>query len=322
MSGRFNNRNYLAVFLILAVVYIVTKLPSVKRADRSLNTDIVHIDTSQVSSMEIYPAGEKESMLEFTRTKGAWRVKKDEVIAAANIRSFEGLLAEIQNLEAEQLVARSPERWAEYNVNDSLGTRIIVKEGDKITLDLVVGRFNYTPPPQNSYNPYGQNQVSGKTYVRLWAGDEVYSVDGFLSMSINRPFDQWRNQTITRFSTSGLSRIAFDYPADSGFIAERTDAGWMVAGILADSTSMAGYLNRISSKSHQQFADHFQPGPEPDYRIVFEGDNMQQQFVRAYVQADGNMVLNSSINPETWFSVARDGLFGDLYPGYEELLPH
>ncbi len=321
MSGKFNNSLLLVIFLVLAVIFVIAKYTTGRKAERTLATDIVQIDTSQVSSILLYPRAEQGTQLEFRKNGTSWTVTRGEITAAADARSVTSTLGELLNLEAEQLVARSRESWAEYQVDDSLGTRVIVKEGKKTTLDLVVGRFSYQPAPQNQYDPYGQNRVTGKTYVRLSDGKEVYAVEGFLAMSINQAFDRWRDQRVTQLNRTQVSRIIFDYPADSGFVAERNDAGWMVAGIMADSASMASYLNGISRKTLREFADGFQPGGDSDYRVSFEGDNMSPQQVRAYIQPDSSIVVNSSINPDTWFLTTFDGLFGDLFPGAGELLP-
>ncbi len=310
----------LVVFLVLAAIFVITRFTSLKKSDRTLVTHIVQIDTSQVTSVLLYPRAEQGAGLSFTRNGASWTVAKDGFEAPADSRAISSTLTELQDLQTEQLVARSKEKWAEYQVDDSLGTRVIVKEGKKTTLDMMVGRFHYQPPPQNSHNPYQQQRVSGKTYVRLTGDKEVYSVEGFLAMSINQGFSRWRDQAVTRLNTSQVSRIIFDYPTDSGYIAQKNDAGWMVAGIRADSTSMATYLNRIARKSLMEFADGFQPGTEPEFRVSFEGDNMQLQQVRAFIRPDSSVVMNSSINPETWFSTTVDALFGDLFLGAEELI--
>ena len=318
MSGKKNNRVLLILFLALAAVFVITRFTSVKNPDRTLRTDIVEIDTSMVTSMLIYPRAETGEEIRFSKNGSAWTVSMGDITASADVQSVRATLAELMNLETEQLVARSPDKWESYQVDDSLGTRIIVVQGKKRVLDLVVGRFQYQPPPQQNYNMYGQNRVTGKTYIRLRGEKEVYSVDGFLALSVNQTFQRWRNQAITRISKTQLSKIVFDYPADSGYIAEKTDAGWLVAGIMADSLSMETYLNGISRKSHPEFADGFQAGTEPDYRITFEGDNMQAVQLNAYTNR-GDTVLQSSINPDTWFSI-KEELFADIFPGYSALL--
>jgi hypothetical protein len=320
MSGNFKNRNLLIIFLILAALFVVTRFTSKKRSDRTLKTDIVQIDTSQVTSILLYPRAEHGIGLEFSKAPASWTVTREGLSASADMRNVNSLLGELSGLQTEQLVARSRESWSGYQVDDSLGTRIVVKEGNKTTLDLVVGRFHFQPPPQNSYDPYRQNRGTGKSYVRLTGEEEVYSVEGFLAMSINQPFNRWRDQTITRINTSRLSRITFDYPADSGFVAQRNDAGWMVAGILADSASMETFVNGLSRKSHSEYANGFQPDAEPDYRATFEGDNMTTQIVQAYITGEDNLVLNSSLNPDSWFMITREDLFHDLFPGAEALI--
>lgn len=318
MSGKKNNRMMLILFLALAAVFVITRFTRVKNSERTLRTDIVQIDTSMVTSMILYPRSEMGDEIRFSKNGTAWSVSRDDITAPADEQSVRATLAELMNLQAEQLVARSREKWNSYQVDDSLGTRIIIMEGKKRALDLVVGRFQYEPPPQQSYNMYGQNRVSGKTYIRLWGENEVYSVDGFLAMIVNQTFNRWRNQTITRINKSQLSKIVFEYPADSGYIAEKNDAGWLVAGIMADSSSMDSYLNEISRRSHSEFADGFKAGPDPDYRITFEGDNMQSVQLNAYAD-QGNRVLQSSLNPGTWFSIDED-LFAEIFPAYSALL--
>lgn len=320
MSGNFNNRTLLWIFLVLAVIFVISRFTNMKKNDRTLVTEIVQIDTARVSEILLYPVSEQGRELGFVRNGSSWTVSREGLIAAADIQAVRSALEELQGLKTTQLVARSEERWSAYHVNDSLGTRVVIKEGNKTTLDMVVGRFHYQPPPQNRSNPYQRNQVSGKTYVRLSDEKEIYSVDGFLAMSINQPMESWRNKTVTQLNSRNLSRIIFDYPADSGYVAQKNEGGWMVAGILADSASMASYLNRVSRKSHRDFADGFLPAGEPDFLASFEGVNMSPQQVRAYLEDDGQFIVNSSVNPGTWFKTTRGDLFTDLFPGSEELI--
>jgi len=320
MRGKFNNRILLWIFLVLAVVLMISRFAGRKKAVRTLDTDIVQIDTAQVTSIQLYPAAEDGRLIGFKKSAGSWDVTMGTIGAAADRQAVQSMLNELQNLKTNQLVSRSVESWSDYDVNDSLGTRIVVSEGNKTALDLVVGKFQYEQPSQSSYNPYQRNQVSGKTYVRLYDEDEVYTVDGFLALSINRDFESWRDKTVTNFNSSGLTKVVFDYPADSGFVARKNEAGWMVAGILADSASMASWVNGVARKTNREFADGSRPSGEPDFQVSFEGDNMSPQRVSAWVEDESHMVLNSSINPGTWFRSGREDLFKDLFPGSEELI--
>ena len=320
MSGKFNNRTLLLIFLGLGAFFIITRFTKVRHGEKTLMTDVTSIDTSQVSAFSIYPAAESGQEIEFSREGNGWRVKLGEKSAPASIQAVASGLGEIQSLKAQQLVAKNPERWNDFQVGDSLGTRVVIREGSKVSLDMIVGRFQYQPPPQGSYNMYGQNRVTGKTYIRINGENEVYSVDGFFALSVNQGFDRWRDNTLSSVNKALVSRIRFDYPADSGYVAQKSENKWMVAGLPADSASMERYLNRIGRTSLSEFADDFQPVGEPDYQLTLEGDNMSPVKIRAFAREDSVFILNSSLNPETWFRSDDAERISGIFPGSSTLL--
>jgi len=319
MSGKFNNRTLLIVFLSLAGILVLTRVFTAKKAERTLDADLVEIDTGRISNILIYPQAEQGAELAFSRSGFAWTVSKDELSVPADKYSIGNVLNELLNLKADRLVARSEEKWPEFHVNDSLGTRVLIKEGKKTTLDMIIGRFNYQPPP-GGYSGYGQQYGTGITYVRKSDEDEVYAVEGFLAMSFNQGFNNWRDQTICRLTKDQITKVVFEYPADSGFVAQKLDMNWTINGILADSTSMAQYLNGLSRKSHDEFADGFSPLSNPVYQVTLEGMNMDPLLIRVYSQVGDELILHSSMNPESYFRITRDGLFRDIFKSSSGLI--
>jgi hypothetical protein len=320
MSGRINNKSLLYVLIGLVAVLVITRLLTREKSVRTLETELVRIDTSQITSILLYPRAETGEEIVFEKANGQWIVSSKGVEAPADPNSILRSLTELLNLKTERLVARSKERWGEYQVGDSLSTRVIIREGKKKTLDLVIGRFDYQPPA-NQYPGYQQNQFSGVSYVRKQSEDEVYAVEGFLGLSFNQGFNSWRDQTVTNLNQELISRLVFDYPADSGFIAQKSETGWTVAGLPADSTSMVQYLRSVSRKRSSAFKDGFQPSKEPDYQLTIEGDNMQALTIRGYRQPGGDVILNSSSNPDSWFNGSTNDLFGGIYKVPGDLLP-
>jgi len=221
-------------------------------------------------------------------------------------------------LSPERLIARSQEKWSEYGVNDSLGTRVIMKQGKKNMVDLIVGRFDYQPSP-SGYRGYGNNYGSGLTYVRLYDEPEVYVVQGFLAMSFNQTFNNWRNQTFLNTNKNNITSLSFEYPADSGFTAVKTDTIWTINGIRAVSTSMAQYLSNIARKSNSSFIDDFSPVTSPDFQLTIEGIEMNPVILKAYKTGVNSYILNSSQNPEAYFTSPASGLFGNVFKSKSEL---
>ena len=180
----------------------------------------------------------------------------------------------------------------------------------------------FDPPPQGyqQYQGFQQNQISGLSYVRKFEDEEVYAVNGFLALSFNRDFNAWRNQTILDLNTSLLSRIMYDYPSDSGFIAQKSETGWMVAGLSADSIAISRYLTGIAMQRSADFTEGLSSVIAPDYQLTFEDENMSPVQVNAYNQPDGSFLINSSSNPSSWFSSEKEGVFSDLFIPLAKLL--
>jgi len=319
MSKKINNKTLLIVLLVLTAILVITKLITYRKSERTLDTKLVQIDTAGITQMLLYPRSEDGKEIVFTKKGSDWEIMMGEVSGPADQISIRRSLSELMNLKTERLVARSGDRWSEFNVDDSLGTRLIIKEGKKKTLDLVIGRFEYQPPP-GGYQGYGQNQISGNTYVRKSSDEEVYAVQGFLALNFNQNFNTWRDQSLINFNPSQLTKIIFDYPADSGFIAQKSETGWLVAGLPADSASMAEYIGSISRERSSAFEDEFQSSSPPDYQLTFEGENMIPIHIRAFIQPGGDIILNSSINPNSWFRSSMEDLFADIYKRAEDLL--
>jgi hypothetical protein len=43
-------------------------------------------------------------------------------------------------------------------------------------------------------------------------------------------------------------------------------------------------------------------------------------FIKAYSQADSSVILNSSVNPETWFRTGNVDRFREIFPGPGSLM--
>ena len=319
MANKFNNRTLVIILVTLVGLFFVSRIIREKRSSGTLRRDLVKIDSSLVTSILLYPSAENGDEIIFTRTGNNWTVKKGDLSVDANNNNVQNMLSELTMLSPERLIARGQEKWSEYGVTDSLGTRVIMKQGEKNMVDLVVGRFDYQPSPSR-YRGYGNNYGSGLTYVRLYNEPEVYVVQGFLAMSFNQTFNNWRNQTLLNINKNNITSLSFVYPFDSGFTAVKADTIWTINGIVADSASMAQYLGNISRKSNTSFIDNFTPVTSPDFQLTIEGMDMNPVTLKAFKTGEDNYVLNSSQNPGAYFSSSASGLFCDIFKSKSELI--
>jgi hypothetical protein len=319
MASKFNNKILLIVLVILAGLFILTRTLKEKRSSGNLKTDIVKIDSSSVSSILLYPSAEKGAEILFSRNGNTWQVTKGEITADADKGNIDNMFTELINLRPDHIIATNKDKWGDYGVTDSLGTRVIMKEGKKTVLDLIVGRFDYQQSP-SGYGGYGGNYGTGRTYIRLKDEINVYDVKGFLAMSFNQTFKNWRDQTFLKTDRNSINLLTFDYPADSGFVAMKSDSVWIIEGITADSSAIASYLNSLSRKSNSTFIDGYSPVIGPDYQLTINGTNMAPVIIKAYRRGDNDFVMNSSQNPDSYFTSPRSGLFGNIFKPKSQFL--
>ncbi|KPK86498.1 MAG: hypothetical protein AMS27_04865 [Bacteroides sp. SM23_62_1] len=319
MAKRFNNKLLIIILVVLTGIFFITRMINQKRSSGTLKTDLVQIDSSLINTILLYPAAENGAEIIFNRNGNKWIAIKGDLSVEANMNGVQNMLSELVLLSPERLVTRDRGQWSDYGVDDSLGTRVIMKQGKKTVVDLMVGRFDYQPGP-SGYGGYRGNYGSGLTYVRLSDEPEVYVVNGFLAMSFNQTFNNWRNQTFLNTNTSSLTSLKFEYPADSGFLILKVDTLWMIDDMQADSVFMVQYLNGIRRKSNNSFIDHFSPVIGPDYQLTIEGINMEPVVIKAYLTEENEFILNSSQNPEVYFSSPPTGLFESIFKSKSEFL--
>lgn len=312
MAGKFKNRNLIIIFAILVVLFFAGRYFKNKKYQQTLKTDLVNIDTSKIDLVLLYPQSGNKEEVSFLRKGHGWTVSSGEVTADAGKGNVRNIFSDLVTLKADQLVTRDPDRWAEFHLTDSLGTRLVLKEGKKTRLDMMIGKFDYKPG-QGGYGGYGGNQGRGLTYVRLTDENDVYIVEGYLAMTFNQPFRNWRDQTILRADKANITKVSYDYPMDSGFVLTMQDSVWMVDGMQPDSAKTAQLLSALSRKSASTFDDEFSPLNAPDFQLRIEGNNMQPISVLAYRTGPDQYVINSSLNPDSYFSSGPEGVFRDIF---------
>ncbi len=313
MSSKFDNKYLLVVLVILGAIFVFVKFYKAPKSERTLRTSIVQIDTSKVSKIKILPSSEKGGEVVFQRLGNSWKVGNGIVEAGTGDNVVPNLFTQLLQIKPIRLESRQKESWEEYNLTDSLATRIIVYENDREKLNLYIGKFTY----QQTNDPYsgGRGGVKGTSYVRLDGEDEIYAVDGFLTFTFNQPFSSWRDQTFINLRKADITKLTFIYPGDSSFVVALENNKWMLGNQFADSVKVDKYLTSISHKTASAFDDSFDPFGNPTYRLIIEGNNMENIVVNAYRKDEERLVLNSTLNPDSWFESRFDGLFQDIFKG-------
>jgi hypothetical protein len=315
MSNRFDNKKLLYVLGVLAVILLITFLVKIPRERATISEKLLDLDTSKVEKIIVMPRIKDGDPFEFTRKNGKWIVAQGNIEAAEERGAAENMLAELTGIRPTSLEAVDKSSWKDFNLTDSLAIRVKALGKDGKTLaDLMIGRFTYS----QSSNPYGGGSpggIQGTSYVRLYNEKKVFGVDGFISLSFSGKFSDYRDKTfMTLQNTGDITNVSFKLPADSSFVLSRKDTLWYAGDKLADSAATANYLNGLRYVNGEDFRDSFKSTSDPVCQLAIEGNNLLNITIKCYKGDNENeFILNSSLNPDVYFSSKRDGIYGRLF---------
>lgn len=292
---RTNNIILIVVLVVLAGAFALSRMFHSPRLQSNFQTNLLKIDTANVTQIRIDPAGNEQPIILVEEGK-QWKVQQGEKTAEADNNSVTSLLGSVTNSEIERMVSRKEEKWNDFNVGDSTGTHIELYNANDRISDWWVGGG------------------SGSTYVRLDGEDEVYATAGYLNTLFNKKFDAWRNKSFLHLNPASVSEIAFHYPSDSSFVVVKMEEHWMIGDQKADTVSVQRYLNKLRNKTISSFADDFSPSRQPDMTLTIQRASNTPLTVKAWKKDEASWVLTSSYKEGTYFSDTGTAI-NDLFVG-------
>lgn len=289
MFRKLNLKIILPIFLVLLIILVIVKYIDTKKGERTFKDNLVTVDPDQVTEVQIFPRPMKGKSFNITKNGDSWILESDGKKYNADPSIVNSMISELNRLKPLSVVATKKERWGQYEVTDSLGTRVKLFDKEQLLADVVVGKFNINQP---------QDMTS---YVRLVNDNNVYDVNGYASMTFTQPLNAYRDQKVIKDDTKNWTKLTFTYPSDSSFVLSRIDNQWMINGASADSAAVVKYLSTIGRLSNDKFAEADSAG-SPNHTLKIEGDNLAAPIqVNGYLKK-GSYMVESSQNPGTYFN--------------------
>lgn len=320
MANKMKNKNLIIVLVLLIAIFVLVKIFHTLRMNNTMGRGLLEkIDTSKVTEIFLFPISENGNQIRFTKQANNWYAEKGKIKTEVDPNSLHSLLSEIINLKIDQLLSKGKDKWKDFHVDDSSSSKIKIYEGNKLKLEMRIGKFNYQPP-KNQYSQYYGGGISGNTSVRIGNDNNVYAVSGYLLYTVSMPFNNWRNQNLIKLNKSEVTKLTFKYPADSSFVIEKKDTLWYIDNILLNKKNVESYLNKISLKTNSEFIDDSLPTASACYQLEVEGKNMTTLSLTATKKNDNEFILNSSQNPKNYFISKRNGLIAEIFVTKEEFL--
>lgn len=304
-----NNKILTIIFLSLLSLYVLTRLFS-GRPERTFSSELVQVDTSMVDKIELYPKPEQgEQPLILQRTDGSWTVTNGKISAPATNNAVTGILGQLSLTKAKRVVAKATDKWKDYEVDEAHGIRVKAYTGDIVLADFMVGRFNF--------NPQTRQAIS---YLRLSDEEEVYAVDGFLSMTFGQDINAFRNKQILKLEGDEEVSSLQLQTGEGEIQFQKSGTTWMTDNTPVDSTAMASYLSGLRFVAGNTFVDDFMPAGKIAHTLRIVAGT-EPVTIRAYPSTGGDpdFVIQSSQYPDAFFASDSSGIYQRLFGKLAEL---
>jgi len=314
MYKKLNIKTLSAVFIILLIVTVGVKIVDNAKGTNTLKSVLFEIDKDQVTSIVLQPRVLNGKQVELKKEGDAWKVIADGKHYNGDVSVITGLLNQVNGLKPIRLAARSKDKWSKFDLTDSLASVVTLMGNDGELARLYIGKFSYLQPrqaPMMNQNPY-QQQPRGTmtTYVRSENEQEVFAVEGFLGSSVNRDANAFRNKKLLKVNPSTISKLTFDYPADSSFTMVKNENVWMSNGLPLDSASVASYLSSISTLNGSTFTDD-EVTPFT-HQVKIQDDQMNIIEVKATLKGE-QAIISTTQNRGSLFEEPKDRNFKKVF---------
>jgi hypothetical protein len=315
------NRTLLILFLVLAIIAVIMFFYDRNKGERSFKSELFTVDSSKVTEITVYPKGKTVDPLHLIKTGKAWEIKTPKNTYPADTTVIQRILGAVSKVMPERVAGTGKSSWKELEINDSLGTHVVLSQSSDIVADFWIGKISISQG--NGQQMYGRNQnIIFKSHVRVSGDDRVYVVDGFLSMMFSDQPAIYRNRVVFKVDKNNITKLTFVYPGDSSFVLAKTGNHWLLNDQPVDSAKTENYLNSIRNTMNSEFAeDGTAPFTFP-YSLTIEGNDMSAINVQGAINpAPKKYFVKSNVNPSAVFGSSNPNLFNQIFPGKDKFFP-
>ena len=309
---KFNNKILALIFFGLIGLYLGKKTIS-KPEVRSFRATLVEIDTAIVDKLRLYPEGSNGSPIELIKSGSTWSVTRDNMTHPATSASINNIMRILTEIKTKRLVSKSKEHWADYELDENSGKRLEVYSGEQKIDAFLIGRFNFD-----------QTSRSATSYMRKVGEVDIYSVDGFLGMSLDKKVDDFRDKQLFRnFDKENIDKIKYTSAGQNKSISRDLENNWRDDNNrLVDSSSVSQYLTKLSAMNGKELVDDYIETPEAHLcDLTFVSDNQVTNTVKCYAESGdfSPFLLFSTLNPQCHFKSDSSGIYNGIIEAFLEL---
>jgi len=316
MIKKLGNTGLLLILVLALALFGLFRYISNKKGENTFKTALIpKIDSGRLNHIVVYPKMEQKGPKEpwtkplpyvFTRQGKTWYVSQGDIMSRAEPRGANYLVSQLEQINPDRLGTNDMKDWKQYNVTDTLGTRVVLFYDKDTVIDMMVGRFSYMP-----------QQKQAISYMRLTGQTEVYAVPGYLTMNLANEFDNYRDRKEMPGEVANWKKLTFTYPSDSGFVIMKdSNENWVFGdGSAPDSLAAVKTIKDISEQNYGSFVNKYDSnGKQPLFSVKIEGKGFSPTIIKAFPADTANIyAINSTLNPGSFFSGKKNGMFSKIF---------
>ena len=305
---QFNNKILATIFFILVGIWILNTTFS-GTPDRSFRSSLIQVDTSAIDQIVFMPKGVDSSNIVVKRQGNSWKASNGIIEVDAMTNRVTSILGQLTDIPTKRLISRSSDRHPDYEVTEQAGKILELYSNGKVIEKIIFGRFNFN-----------QNTRAATSYARVGDEEDIYAVDGFMSMSFDVDFNSFRDRQLLNVSQGAIKGLQLTDVSGSNLLSMTSPGNWTLNGTGAlDSTSMASYLSGLTNVSGNNFNDAFSPGSNPLKSLEITSDNTIGSIKLDCFKGEDGFIIKSSTNP-AFFSSDSSGIYQKIFGDLESVL--
>lgn len=306
-----NNKLLLLILAVLLAAFGIYKLTG-GDSESTFDPQIIQVDTAAVTAIVLRSKADNFETATLEKKDGEWSISKNGKTYYAPSSAVGQLLQNLVLVTTNRIVAKSPEKWAQYEIEDDAASRIEVFAGDKTLADFYVGKY--------SVNQQAQQITS---YIRVAGKDDVYAVDGMAGMMLGQGSAAYRLKQVTKIEIHDVEKL--NCTGDAVYTVERDGPNWLLDNdAMLDTTKVLHFLMNIRSMAGDTFVDDFDPAVSQDKllkTLTISGSNMPGDVVVRCWKDEARekpFVIHSSQYPNSFFASDSTRLFTRLFKPVNE----
>ncbi len=299
-----NNKILAIIFFSLLGIWILNKTFN-QVSDTSFKSTLMQVDTSSVNKIVLYPKGMDSVSITLKKNNDVWDLSNGNITTVADQGRVTSILAQISYIPTKRLISKKEENQIDYEVDEKSGKIVEIYVGDKMTNKVIFGRFNFNPSTRGA-----------TSYARLADDNEIYALDGMLSMSFDTDFNSFRNNKLLGINKEDIRGINYNgvpiLPAEGNI--------WSFQNRIIDSVEMVEYLNGLGNITSTSFADDYSKKIDiAGTSIIFNVDNRATPVTIESYPYKAGFAIHSSEN-EAFFQSDSAGIYKKIFGDLDNLI--